>query len=149
MNLNTKFNCTDGESLPDATQYCRIIGLLLYLTVTHPDITFVDHKLSQFISQPQSNHLAAAHTILWYLKSTIGQGIIFSHQSQIRSRISWIRIGHHTRKLEDLLLDSTYSSATPPFRGKLKSKWWSLGHQLRRNIELSSPPLVKSHGSIN
>ena len=48
---------TDGDVLTDISQYRCLIDCLLYLTLSRPDITFVVHKLSQFLAQPQVPHL--------------------------------------------------------------------------------------------
>lgn len=48
-------NSFDGDLLVniDASSYRRPIGHLLYLTISRPNITFADHKLSQFVSEPR------------------------------------------------------------------------------------------------
>ena len=66
--------------------YRRLIGRLLYFTVSRPDITFTVHKLSQFVSQPRQPHLDAAHHLLQYLKSSLGQGLLFSAYSSLQLR---------------------------------------------------------------
>lgn len=40
MEPNAKFSKTDGELLDDPTQYRRLVGRLLYLTITRPDLSF-------------------------------------------------------------------------------------------------------------
>ena len=84
MDPNLKLTATDGDPLPDSSQYRRLIGRLLYLTISRPDITFAVNKLSQFMSNPLTPHLSVVHHLLRYLKSTPGQGILFSSKSSIR-----------------------------------------------------------------
>ncbi|XP_057791336.1 uncharacterized mitochondrial protein AtMg00810-like [Salvia miltiorrhiza] len=67
--------------ISDSTTYRRLIGRLLYLTLTRPDITFVVNNLSQFVSKPCNGHLLAAERVLKYLKGTIGHGLFFSKTS--------------------------------------------------------------------
>lgn len=59
----------------DALCYRRLIGRLLYLTVTRPDIQFAVNYLSQFITAPRQSHMDAAVRILRFLKATAGQGL--------------------------------------------------------------------------
>lgn len=77
MEPNIKFSNTDDTNV-DPSSYRRIIGQLLYLTTTRPDITFAVHKLSQHVSKPNNEHMQAAHRILRYLKNAPGQGLFYS-----------------------------------------------------------------------
>jgi hypothetical protein len=49
MDYNAKFSASDGALLDDPKSYRRCIGRLLYLTITHPDLTYAVHTLSQFM----------------------------------------------------------------------------------------------------
>ncbi|XP_019095636.1 PREDICTED: uncharacterized protein LOC109130504 [Camelina sativa] len=69
--------------LEDATSYRELVGRLLYLTITRPDITFAVNNLSQFLSCPTDVHYAAALRVLWYLKNNPGQGIFFSVDTEL------------------------------------------------------------------
>ena len=53
-----------------------MIGRLIYLQISRPDICFFVHRLSQFLHKPTKHHLDAAHHLLKYLKGSPGQGIL-------------------------------------------------------------------------
>ena len=78
IKYNCRLNSHDGESLSDATLYRHLIGNLIYLTVTRPDISYAVHVVSKFIAAPRSSHYAAIIRILRYLKGTIFDGLHFS-----------------------------------------------------------------------
>lgn len=83
MDPNLKLSSTDGDPLSDSSPYRRLVGRLLYLTVTRPDICFTVNKLSQHMSKPTTAHLDAAHHLLRYLKGTPGTGLFFSATSSL------------------------------------------------------------------
>jgi hypothetical protein len=83
LELNVKLNTTDGEPLSDATLYRQLVGNLIYLTDTHPDLTYVVHLVSQFMSAPRSTHYAAVLRILQYIKRMLFHGLHFSAQSSL------------------------------------------------------------------
>lgn len=75
MEQNLKLKLEDDTNLVDAHQYQRLVGRLLYLTVTQPNITFSVNLLSQFLSNPRQSHMDVAIRVLRYLKMTPGQGL--------------------------------------------------------------------------
>jgi hypothetical protein len=56
MELNVHLVATEGEPLVDPTRYHHIVGSLVYLGVTRPDISYSVHIPSQFISAPTQIH---------------------------------------------------------------------------------------------
>ncbi|XP_068647981.1 uncharacterized mitochondrial protein AtMg00810-like [Aristolochia californica] len=86
MDPKLHLTATDGDLLPDITHYRRLVGKLLYLTLSRPDITFAIHKLTQFVAQPRLPHLQAVHHLLPYLKTSPGQGLLFSSTSSLQVR---------------------------------------------------------------
>ncbi|KAG8494583.1 hypothetical protein CXB51_012012 [Gossypium anomalum] len=71
----------EDSLLQDKTVYQRLIGRLLYLTHTRPDITYAVHYLSQFMQYPKVSHLNAALRVVRYIKNCPGQGILLSSSS--------------------------------------------------------------------
>jgi len=61
----------------DISAYRRLIGRLIYLNTTRPDITFITQQLSQFLSKPTQTHYHAALRVLKYMKGSPGKGIFF------------------------------------------------------------------------
>lgn len=76
-----KLTVADNDLLDDPSQYRRLIGKLLYLTISRPDVTFAVNKLSQYVSKPCQSHLAATHHLLRYLKNSPGQGLFLPASS--------------------------------------------------------------------
>jgi hypothetical protein len=62
------------------------VGSLIYLTVTCPDLAYVVHLVSQFISAPRSTHYATVLHILRYIKGMLFHGLHFSAQSSLELR---------------------------------------------------------------
>jgi len=77
MYPNLKLSMLNGELLTDPSMYRRLLGHLMYLTISRPDITFVVNKLSQYMQNPRTPHLDVVHHLLQYIKGTPGQGLHF------------------------------------------------------------------------
>ena len=71
MAPNLKLLSDASSEKVDATMYRQMIGSLMYLTNTRPDICFAMNTLSQFLTDLRHVHLIAAKHILRYLKGTI------------------------------------------------------------------------------
>lgn len=101
FNPTTKLSSTDGAPLEDPSSYRRLIGRLLYLTNTRPDISFYVQHLSQFVSKPLVPHYTAATRILKYLKSAPAKGLFFPASTSLKlfgyTDSNWARC-HETRK---------------------------------------------------
>lgn len=81
MDVNLKLRQYEGDLLPDPSLYRRLVGRLLYLTVTRPGLSYSVNKLSQFVSAPRDTHLHVVYAVLKYVKGTIGQGLFYSSSS--------------------------------------------------------------------
>ncbi|RVW98117.1 Retrovirus-related Pol polyprotein from transposon TNT 1-94 [Vitis vinifera] len=83
VELNAHLTPLGGKLLSNPSLYRRLVGSLVYLTVTRPDISYAIHQVSQYLSAPRSTHYAAVLRILRYLKGTIFHGLFYSAQSPL------------------------------------------------------------------
>ncbi|XP_057958384.1 uncharacterized mitochondrial protein AtMg00810-like [Malania oleifera] len=83
MEQNLKLTTEEGDLLEDPTAYRRLIGRMLYLTITRPNISYAVQVLTQFMDKPTTPHLIAAYRVLKYIKAIPGQGLFFSASSDI------------------------------------------------------------------
>ncbi|XP_058782874.1 secreted RxLR effector protein 161-like [Vicia villosa] len=61
----------------DKTYYRKIIGNLMYLTFTRPDMMFVVNLISRYMENPTELHLQMAKRVLRYLRGTVEFGIFY------------------------------------------------------------------------
>ncbi|KAL0557194.1 hypothetical protein IC582_005712 [Cucumis melo] len=77
IEFNCKLGNSDDQVPVDKEQYQRIVGKLIYLSHTRPDISFAVSVASQFMQAPYEKHMEAVNRILRYLKNTLGKGLMF------------------------------------------------------------------------
>lgn len=61
--------------------YQQLVGSLIYLTLTHPDIPYLVGVVSRYINNPKKPHLDAVKYILRYVKGTINFGILYKERN--------------------------------------------------------------------
>ncbi|KAE8731219.1 Detected protein of unknown function [Hibiscus syriacus] len=84
---NQKLEKEDGVEPVDKNRYQKLVGKLIYLDHTRPDIAFVVSLVSQFMHCPSERHFKAVYRILHYLKGSPGKGIMFSKNGSRRVEI--------------------------------------------------------------
>ncbi|KAJ9565548.1 hypothetical protein OSB04_001514 [Centaurea solstitialis] len=129
---NHKLDRCENKPKVDANQYRRIIGRLLYLQATRPDIAYSVNVLSQFVADPRQPHMDATHRVLRYLKATVGQGILLprnpSHHISRRLDNARCSGGVKSRVVEDVVVSTEpnrpeiccadHFSSRPPLRSQ-------------------------------
>lgn len=89
------------DPLVDQTMYQRLIGKLLYLNMTRPNLSFSTQNLSQLIQQPKKSHMDATLRVVRYLKTHHVQGLLFSSSSDEIVTAFVMQIGHLDHLPED------------------------------------------------
>ena len=76
----------DDEAKVDESHYRSLIGCLMYLTATRPDILYAVNVLSRFMNCATETHFKAAKRVLRYIKGTLSFGIKFcsSHNFELQ-----------------------------------------------------------------
>ncbi|KAJ7560799.1 hypothetical protein O6H91_04G146800 [Diphasiastrum complanatum] len=70
----------DERSFKDITLYRSLIGSLIWLTITRPDLSYCVHKLSQFMQDPKIQHWKMAKRVLRYVSSTQDYGLLYKNE---------------------------------------------------------------------
>ncbi|XP_048232904.1 secreted RxLR effector protein 161-like [Ricinus communis] len=75
--LGVKLTKDEAGVKVDKTYYKQVVGSLMYLTATHPDMIFMVNLISRYMENPTEMHLQVAKRVLKYLKGTIEFGIFY------------------------------------------------------------------------
>jgi hypothetical protein len=84
MELNVKLRKEEGDLLADPSLYRKLVGSLVYLTITRPDISFAVQQVSQFLQTPRHLHLTAVRRIIRYVHGTSARGLFFPASNSTR-----------------------------------------------------------------
>jgi len=135
LSKDLKLLFTTNAPLYDVESYRRLVGRLLYLTNTRPDLSFAIHLLSKFVHNATIYHHQATQHVLRYIKSNHSQGVFFPSNSEI-----------HLKGFSDL------DWASCPNTRKSTTTWNSKSNLLshiplrKSNIGLWLLPLVNCNG---
>uniref|UniRef100_A0A3Q7G8R1 Reverse transcriptase Ty1/copia-type domain-containing protein n=1 Tax=Solanum lycopersicum TaxID=4081 RepID=A0A3Q7G8R1_SOLLC len=89
MEMNVKHTTLEYDSivgsvedpmLSDIHSYQQLVGKLIYVTITRPDICFAVQVLSQFMQHPKKSHWDATLRVCIYLKQAPGQGVLLARK---------------------------------------------------------------------
>eukprot|EP00253_Pinus_taeda_P029516 PITA_29516 len=83
LQQNLKLSSDDGTKQVDATLYRQLVGSLIYLTTTRPDLAYSVSVMSQFMSRPLDSHWNAAKCVLRYLSGTCNYGLLYIDISDV------------------------------------------------------------------
>ena len=95
----------DGMKV-DSTFYKQVVGSLIYLTATQPDVMFVVSLISRYMANPTELHLQAAKRILRYLKGTTDYGVFYKNKKD--KELTAYTDSDYAEDLEDMKSTSGY-----------------------------------------
>ena len=73
LRLDVDYDTTECK----LTRYRQLVGSLIYLTITQPDLCYLVGLLSQFMQTPRNIHLDCAKKVLRYVSGTMNYGILY------------------------------------------------------------------------
>ncbi|XP_038891621.1 uncharacterized mitochondrial protein AtMg00810-like [Benincasa hispida] len=77
VEYNAKLGNKNDRIPVNKERYQRLVGKLIYLSHTRPDISYAVSAVSQFMQALCEDHMTTVKHILWYLKGTSGKGLMF------------------------------------------------------------------------
>ncbi|XP_045821697.1 uncharacterized mitochondrial protein AtMg00810-like [Trifolium pratense] len=84
LEQNHHLALANGRIIAQPDKYRRLVGRLIYLCFTRPELSYCVHILSLFMQQPKQEHWEAALRVVRYLKGNPGQGILLQHDSPLQ-----------------------------------------------------------------
>ena len=111
MSTTTKLNKDENGKPVDEKRFSGMIGSLLYLTASRPDIMFATCLCARFQSSPRESHLNVIKRIFKYLSGTLHLGLWYPWSS------SFDLISYSDADFTDSLLDRKRTSKTCQFLG--------------------------------
>ncbi|XP_021753839.1 uncharacterized protein LOC110719248 [Chenopodium quinoa] len=81
--MNHELQIIEGADPTDQTLYQKLVGKLIYLSHTRPDLAYAAGVVSRFMHKPHKHHLEAVYKILRYLKKTPGRGVMFEKHGHL------------------------------------------------------------------
>ncbi|GJW53161.1 retrovirus-related pol polyprotein from transposon TNT 1-94 [Tanacetum coccineum] len=79
-----KINADLQGTPTNQTKYHSMIGGLMYLTASRPDITFALFVCARYQARLTEKHLKEVKRILWYLRQSINNGLWYSNDSRFK-----------------------------------------------------------------
>nr|GEV17359.1 Gag-Pol polyprotein [Tanacetum cinerariifolium] len=81
MEIKDKLDLDQNGTLVDATKYHSMIGVLMYLTSSRPDIVHATCLCARYQAKPTENHLKEVKRIFRYLRGTVNTGLWYLKDS--------------------------------------------------------------------
>ena len=117
MSTATALDANEEGEPVDQKEYRSMIGSLLYLTTTRPDIHFAVCLCARFQASPRISHRQAVKRIMRYLRFTPEFGLWYSASSSLSL------LGYSDADFAGCRLDQKLTSGTCQFLGSSLVSW--------------------------
>ena len=84
LDQNLKLGSDVGQVLEDVTMYRKIVGSLIYLTISRPDLSYTIGLESQFMQLPRKPHLDAVRCTLRYVSATLDYALFYEAGTELQ-----------------------------------------------------------------
>ena len=121
-----------GPLFEDVSQYGRLVGKLIYLTITRPNIACAVGLLSQFMHKAKESHWKAALIILTYIKGSSDKD--YCIKSMDICRLKLFSDLNYIGERENLLLATVFILEVICLFGRVRSKMLRLVPVLKQSI---------------
>ncbi|GJT36471.1 hypothetical protein Tco_0926890, partial [Tanacetum coccineum] len=81
MDIKDKLDLDQIRTPVDATKYRSMIGSLMYLMSSRPDIVYATCVCARYQAQPTEKHLKEVKRIFRYLRGTVNMGLWYTRDS--------------------------------------------------------------------
>ncbi|KAK6151896.1 hypothetical protein DH2020_014531 [Rehmannia glutinosa] len=122
LDNNKALKKEDGSLKEDDSQFRSLIGSLLYLTSTRPDIMYATSFLSRFMHNPKESHMSAVKRIFRYLKGTIQYGLFYPKNE---NEGGFKLMGYSDSDYAGCRVDRKSTSGTCQMLGNILVSWFS------------------------
>ncbi|KAK6162367.1 hypothetical protein DH2020_002208 [Rehmannia glutinosa] len=119
MNTSAKMDMDAEGKVIDQTRHRALIGSLLYLTTSRPNITFVVGVCARFQSSPEKSHMIVAKRILKYLKGSQVVGLWYPQEGGFKM------IGYSDSDYAGCRVDRKSTYGTCQMLGNKLVSWFS------------------------
>ena len=122
LDQNLKLDVESGTTECEPTFYRQLVGSLIYLTITRPDLSYPVGLLSQFMQTPQDIHLDRVKWVLRYVSGMMGYDILYRSATPIRLKgYTYADWASYIKSTADQPYGSSIPSATEQYPGAAKS----------------------------
>jgi hypothetical protein len=138
--------CPESGDPVNKERYQRLVGRLIYLCHTRPDISYAVSVVSRYMHDPRSGHLEAVKRILRYLKGSPGKGLMFKSHGHLNVDGYAMQIGQVVLMIGDQHQVTVCLLGGIWFHGEVRNNQLCHGLLLKLNTEQWHKGCVRSYG---